>query len=102
MSQTAALSRNDGNTLPEFVICDECGAEARVRSCGRVEYDWPKAHSRWSSRDHAQDKLGPPHGRLPELRRETAGCGIGGLDALGRRQAGSTPPTVSTPLGVPQ
>jgi hypothetical protein len=30
------------NTLPKAVICDECGAEARVRACGRVEYDWPK------------------------------------------------------------
>jgi hypothetical protein len=29
-------------TLPKAVICDDCGAEARVRSYGRVEYDWPK------------------------------------------------------------
>ena len=27
--------------LPNTVICDECGAEAQVRSYGRVEYDWP-------------------------------------------------------------
>ncbi len=29
--------------LPNAVICDDCGAEARVRACGRVEYDWPSA-----------------------------------------------------------
>jgi hypothetical protein len=34
-----------GNTLLEFVCCDECGTEARVRSCGRVEYDWPETPS---------------------------------------------------------
>jgi hypothetical protein len=28
--------------LPTAVICDDCGAKARVRACGRVEYDWPE------------------------------------------------------------
>jgi hypothetical protein len=27
--------------LPTAVICEDCGAKARVRACGRVEYDWP-------------------------------------------------------------
>jgi hypothetical protein len=34
-----------GHTLPDFVVCDECGAEARVGSCGRVEYDWLETSS---------------------------------------------------------
>lgn len=27
--------------LPETVICEDCGRNARVRACGRIEYDWP-------------------------------------------------------------
>src|SRR3954470_8056438 len=31
-----------GIKLPQAVSCDDCGRTARVRACGRIEYEWPK------------------------------------------------------------
>jgi hypothetical protein len=31
-----------GINLPQFVVCDDCRETARVRACGRIEYDWPE------------------------------------------------------------
>lgn len=27
--------------LPQYVSCDECDQQAKVRGYGRIEYDWP-------------------------------------------------------------
>lgn len=35
-------SRGACKMLPQSVRCEECGATASVRGCGRIEYDWPK------------------------------------------------------------
>lgn len=38
-------SRGARKMLPQSVRCEECGATASVRGCGRIEYDWPKTPS---------------------------------------------------------
>lgn len=28
--------------VPNTILCEDCGHQARVSSYGRIEYDWPK------------------------------------------------------------
>ena len=31
--------------VPDSIHCDDCGRPAKVRSAGRIQYDWPKTHN---------------------------------------------------------
>jgi hypothetical protein len=57
--------------LPQQITCDECHATARIRGCGRIEYDWPSDNEL-----DARDPTQPPVIRSARLTVDCPTCGV--------------------------